>query len=189
MRQYNRLGIIGRFKPVHNGHAIILETICKRAMHVHIGLGSCNRLNVRNPFTAQESAEMIDLVLKPQHTNYSLITVPDFDNGPLWRENALKLWGNLDCFVTANDYVKSLLKNDYKIVHPLEVLSVDNRERVNATMVRVAMAQGQLWEHFVPESVADYLKQNKLVERFVNEFGLETLSSYSEQILKGEVTW
>ncbi len=57
------VGIIARFKPVHKGHAAILEALCERADLVYIGLGSPNKYDVRNPFSAKESEEMIDLVI------------------------------------------------------------------------------------------------------------------------------
>lgn len=43
-------------------------------------------------------------------------------------------------------------------------------------MVRLAMARGGDWRALIPPAVADYLESHALVERFVREFGLETLS-------------
>ncbi|MBI4147658.1 hypothetical protein HY490_00030 [Candidatus Woesearchaeota archaeon] len=178
-----RVGTVARFKPVHKAHAAMLESLCERAEHVIIGLGSCNRYNLRNPFTPQESAEMIDRVLKPRYTNYTFIEVPDFDNGPLWREHALKLFGALDYFVTANDYVEQLLKNDYPLIHPLALIPAAKRVPINATMVRRAMAHGESWEHLVPEPVIEYIKTNNLDARFVHEFGLATIAQYADELI------
>ncbi|MBI4440623.1 hypothetical protein HY639_00500 [Candidatus Woesearchaeota archaeon] len=174
------LGIIGtvaRFKPVHHAHALMLETMCQRAAHVTIGIGSSNRYNVRNPFTAKESADMIRLVLKP-YTNYSLFEVPDLDDGPKWREQALALWPDTTLFVTANPYVELLLKDKYELKHPIDLIPEEKRVRVSGTMVRYAMARGEPWEHLVPDQVGAYLKQG-LVERFCCEFGLETIAKYA----------
>ena len=52
-----RVGFIGRFKPLHKAAAIVLEEICKRSDHVIIGIGSANKYNYRNPFTAELSDE------------------------------------------------------------------------------------------------------------------------------------
>ncbi|MEK6964424.1 MAG: hypothetical protein AABX70_08450 [Nanoarchaeota archaeon] len=178
------LGIVGtvaRFKPVHKGHAVMLETLCERSDYVYIGLGSSNRYNVRNPFTPQESAEMIDLVLKPKFSNYSFVEVPDLDNGPKWRELALGLFGKLDHFVTANDYVETLLKNDYSVIHPARLVPQDKWVYICATMVRDALAKGEPWEHMVPDPVTVYLKEKGLADRFVKEFGLATLATLAEK--------
>ncbi len=179
-KDLGNVGFVARFKPVHKGHQAVLESLCERADHVFIGLGSANKYNYKNPFTAEESKEMIESILKPKYDNFSFIFVPDLDNGPKWREQALKLYGTLDHFVTANDYVDSLLSKDYELIHTLQVIPLGKRVRVNATMVRYAMACSEPWEHFVPEPVAEYIKKNKLNERFLKEFGLETIASYAD---------
>lgn len=165
------VGTIGRFKPVHKGHAAMLEAVCENAVHVYIGVGSPNKYDGRNPFTAKESREMIDSVLKPKFKNYSFVEVPDFDDGPVWRGQTLKLFGKLDCFVTSNDYVVELLKNDYKIIHPFQIVPWEKIVPVTATMVRTAIAQNKQWQDFVPQPVIDYIKSNHLDARLRKEFG------------------
>ncbi|MBI4016835.1 MAG: hypothetical protein HY363_04030 [Candidatus Aenigmarchaeota archaeon] len=179
------VGIIARLKPLHNAHAVLLELLCRQAKHVYIGLGSCNRYNAQNPFTAKESADMVNLVLKPKHANYSFIEVPDFDNGHVWREQVKKLFGKLDCFITGNDYVEQLLKKDYNIFHPHTILPPENRIALNATIVRTAIACGKPWERLVPKKVAEYIKQNKLDKRFVGEFGHHYANIAAAYAMKG----
>ncbi len=170
MKSLGIAGTIGRFKPFHNGHAAMLESICANAGHVYIGLGSPNKYDLRNPFTAKESADMIDCVLKHKYKNYSFIEVPDFDDAILWRENTVKLFGSLDCFVTSNDYVVELLKSDYKIVHPFEIVSAEKLFPVTATRVRKLMSESCQWGNFVPQEVKEYILANRLDERFRKEF-------------------
>lgn len=62
MKTLGAVGFIGRFKPLHNGAALALETLCEQADKVKIGIGSVNKYNLRNPFTAEESQEMIGCV-------------------------------------------------------------------------------------------------------------------------------
>ena len=168
------VGTIARFKPVHKNHASMLISICKRVKHVYIGLGSVNCYDMKNPFTAKESADMVRLVLK-DFSNYSFIEVPDFWDGPKWRGYMLKSFGKLSHFVVANEYVVNLLQNDYNIIHPSLLVPKEKMINVNATMVRIAMAKGEHWEHLVPKEVVDYIKQNQLDKRFRKEFGKETL--------------
>jgi nicotinamide-nucleotide adenylyltransferase len=170
-----RIGMVARWRPVHLGQAVVLRALCDRAEEAIIGIGSSNRYNVRNPFTAEETMDMIRLAL-PVQDNYSLLPVPDLDNGPRWRKMILEMFGPLDTFVTENPYVTNLLSNDYKIIRPVSLVPDDQKIAVNGTMVRRAMAEGDGWQEMVPAAVAEYLIQNKLDQRFRKEFGLETLA-------------
>jgi nicotinamide-nucleotide adenylyltransferase len=162
--------MIARWKPVHLGHAAVLQALVEQAEEVLIGIGSSNKYDAANPFTPSESAEMIALVL-PGASNYRLLEVPDLGHGPRWRAMVTEMLGPLDLFVTANDYVQSLLEQDYRVAHPVTLVPPHRRVAVDATMVRRAMARGEDWEELVPAVVATYLKRNGLVERLVREFG------------------
>ncbi|MBI4144103.1 adenylyltransferase/cytidyltransferase family protein [Candidatus Woesearchaeota archaeon] len=178
MKDLGVVGTVARFKPVHKGHAAVLEAICERADRAIIGLGSTNKYDVNNPFTAQESREMIGIVLK-RFNNYTIIEIPDLDHGPRWREQVLKAFGKLDNFVTANDYVARLLKHDYNILHTLTIIPGEKRFPVTGTIVRYTMACFSPWERLVPEQVADYIKTRKLDERFRREFGQTAIREYA----------
>jgi len=118
---------------------------------------------------------MIRLAL-PGRENYTLIPVPDLDDGPRWRLMIRDLFGPLDLFVTANPYVASLLAKDYRIVKPVELILQDERIAVDGTMVRREMARGTAWRDLVPKEIADYIALRQLDERFRREFGLQTLA-------------
>jgi nicotinamide-nucleotide adenylyltransferase len=168
-----RIGLVCRWKPVHLGHAVMLEALCERAGpggRVLVGLGSPNKHDRRNPFTADESAAMIARVLAPRFANYDLIPVRDLDDGPRWRELVLAIFGPLDLFVTANDYVRSLLHRDYRVVHPASLVPRAKHVAVDATMVREAILAGEPWQHLVPPVVARFLCDEGLVARFRAEF-------------------
>lgn len=169
-----RVGLVARFKPVHLGHAAMIEAIVARADSVRLGIGSSNKYDVRNPFTAAETAEMIALV--PGGAGCDLVEVPDLGNGPRWREMVLSMFGPLDLFVTANDYVRSLLEDDYAIAHPTAIIPPERHVPVDGTMVRRAMARGEEWRAMVPPVIAAYLDGRGLVARFRREFGLATLA-------------
>jgi nicotinamide mononucleotide adenylyltransferase len=181
MTNLGTVGLIGRWKPLHNAAGILLETICQSADLVKIGIGSCNKYNLRNPFTAEESREMIDLFLKPCYQNYEFIFVPDFghileySDGQMWRRFVVDHYGRLDHFVTANDYVEQLLKNDYHIIHSPEIIPIQYQIPLKGSMVRMAIALGN-YKQYVPSAVYEFLEQSGLTERFRGEFGLETLS-------------
>jgi nicotinamide-nucleotide adenylyltransferase len=171
----DRIGMVARWRPIHIGHAPVLRALCDRASQALIGIGSSNRYDLRNPFTLEETSDMIALVLAGRD-NYTLIPVPDLDDGPRWRLMVVDLFGRLDLYVTANPYVASLLAEDYAIVKPVELVPEAERVPVDGTLVRREMARGDGWQDLVPPEVADYISSRQLDRRFRREFGLQTLA-------------
>jgi nicotinamide-nucleotide adenylyltransferase len=167
--------MVARWRPVHLGQAPVLRALCDRATTALIGIGSSNRYNARNPFTIEEIADMIRLVLADR-TNYQLVPVPDLDDGPRWRTMVLELFGSLDLFVTDNPYVAGLLGASYRVIRPVALVPVEERAAIDGTQVRHEMARGDGWRDLVPLDVAAYISEHGLDERFRREFGLETLA-------------
>jgi nicotinamide-nucleotide adenylyltransferase len=188
---FNRIAMVARWKPLHWGQAAVLRALCRGAGQVLIGVGSSNRYNVRNPFTFEETESMLRLTLAGFDTaetntpptqpaeNYEIMPVPDLDDGPRWRVMVKELFGELDAFVTDNPYVANLMKDDYRLMRPVDWLDPLEHLRIDGTTVRVLMAKGQGWQDWVPERVAQYIQENQLDERFRREFGLETLAMQS----------
>jgi len=194
--RFARLGMIARWRPVHRGHLAVLRALCDAAAEALIGIGSANRYNLRNPFTLEETTDMLRLALAGRggseaadretrsvsplaphrRENYRLIPVPDLDDGPRWRVMVREMFGPLDAFVTDNPYVASLLREDYRLLRPVELIAETDRVAIDGTMVRAAMARGGEWQRFVPPEVAAYMTARGLDERFRREFGLQTLA-------------
>ncbi len=174
-KKYSRIGMIARWKPVHLGHAAILRALCNSGEAALIGVGSSNRYNARNPFTFDETRDMLQLVLA-EFSNFQVIPVPDLDDGPRWRVMVMDLFGDLDVFATANPYVASLLRDEYRVIPPVELIPPRERVPAEGSEVRRAMARGEEWESLVPQVIAEYIKSNRLDKRFRDEFGLETLA-------------
>lgn len=173
--RFEKIGMVARWKPVHLGQAAVLRALCACADHALIGVGSSNRYNARNPFTLEETQDMLCLALN-DYDNYELIPAPDLDNGPRWREMILDLFGELDLFVTDNPYVENLLRDDYRVARPVELIPPTEHIRVDGTMVRAMMARGERWQDWVEARCVKYIEEKKLDERFRQEFGLETLA-------------
>lgn len=180
---FGTVGAIGRFKPLHLGGASMLESLCEKSEHLIIGIGSSNMYNLRSPFTAEESQEMIDRTLSSQFDNYSFIHVPDFGHipeyrdGQMWRSYVKQNYGELDAFISGNVWVRDLMKEDYDCIVPVSLVQVEKRVRVKGSMVRMEIAKGsELWKKMVPAPVAEYLQEDGLMDRFKKEFGLATLA-------------
>ena len=172
----DRIGMVARWKPVHNGHATVLRALKRSCEQLIIGLGSSNIYDARSPFTAAESAAMISCVLGPPNDTYQTLEIPDLFDGPRWRAMVIEKMGPLDIFVTANRYVRDLLKEDYLVIHPVQFLQEHERTPLTGSQVRHAAARGEDWRVLVPEPVAEYIKENRLMERMIREFGSAVLS-------------
>jgi len=181
-----KIGFVGRFRPLHNGAAALLESLCEKATHVIIGVGSSNKYNVRNPFTAKETKDMIDAFLSDRFNNYEIIQIPDFahipgnEDGQKWRKYVLGTFKELDYFVSGNDFVRRLLQDDYEIIHPGNIVPKEKHVFLRGTRVRYEMAKCGKWEKFVPKKVSQYIKAKQLDERFRREFGLQSIASAVE---------
>lgn len=172
---FSRIGMVARWRPVHRGHAPVLRALCVHASETLIGVGSANRYNARNPFTVAETMDMIRLVLG-ERDDYTLLPVPDLDDGPRWRDMVGEMFGPLDAFVTANPYVASLMSAMYRLVRPVDLITASEQIAIDGSSVRLAMARGAGWVEMVPPEIAAYIKMHKLDGRFRREFGLETLA-------------
>lgn len=175
MARYGRIGMVARWKPVHNGQAPVLHALCRSSHAAVIGIGSSNRYDLRNPFTADETEAMIRAVLADED-GYEVVCVPDLDDGPRWRAMVRDVFGALDLFVTDNPYVASLLEGVYPLARPVTLVPEAERVPVEGTLVRREMARGGRWRELVPEPVATYITSLGLDERFRREFGLRTLA-------------
>jgi nicotinamide-nucleotide adenylyltransferase len=165
--------MIARWKPVHLGHAAVLHALLDRAESVLIGVGSANRYDLDNPFTAAETTRMIDATLDGR-AGYTIVRVDDLGDGPRWADMVASMLGPLDYYVTANAYVRSLLMDRYTVVHPVALLDPARRVRVDGTMVRRALADGDDWRSLVPPPVAALLEREGWAARFQREFGEAT---------------
>lgn len=172
--EIRRAGFVARFRPPHLGHAAILAALARAAETVVVGVGSANRHDLDNPFTGEETAELLAPLLPEGRAEVHLL--PDLYDGPRWAEMVREQLGPLDLFVTANPYVRSLLEGTWRVAHPLELLRPEERVAVEGKDVRRAIARGEAWERLVPAEVARALKARGLVRRFREDFGLETLA-------------
>ena len=167
--------IIGRWRPVHLGHQAALHALCEQFDHVSIGIGSSNIYDYRNPFTLEEVIEMLQLTLIG-YSNYQLFPIPDTPDEDEWRRSAREALGEPDLLVTANPYVRAILKGVWPIAHPVDFIPAERKVPVSGSLLRRQLAAGQDWQHLVPPAIARYLNKNHLDRRFRAEFGLQTLA-------------
>ncbi|MBC8335752.1 MAG: adenylyltransferase/cytidyltransferase family protein [Anaerolineales bacterium] len=169
------VAILGRWQPCHLGHRAAIHALCDRFDHVLIGIGSSNIINYRNPFSLEETIEMLQLGLEG-YDNFRLVPIPDSRDEIKWCSYVEEVFGDLDLLITANPYVRSLLDHRYQISHPAKFIPRENQIPVSGTIVRRKMAQGNGWEELLPAEISKYLIENQLDQRFRREFGLSNLA-------------
>ena len=153
-----RVGIIGRFQPLHNGHERLLERYADHDLVVAIG--SANVRDERNPLSYAERYELVHLIVPEA----DVLPLDDFDDDDAWIDEATQVLGELELLVTGNDHVRELLEPYYEIITPEEALGTI--PDVSATKVREAISSGDEWKRFVPYQVAHYLEAEGLIGRF-----------------------
>lgn len=176
-------GLIGRFKPLHNGAFYVMKYSVNNYDFVRIGVGGSNKpLSIHDPFTPQETKEMIELALKG-YDNFSVHLIPDYGHipkyrdGQMWKKHVLKEMKDVDHFYSGNKYVADLLKDEFKIIDPIKVSNLD----VKGSLVRYKLALGEDVSDLVPKPVLDYLKSNNLITRFRENYGEETIKLYKNK--------
>jgi len=175
---YDRAVTILRAKPPTVNHIALLSEICKKSERVTIAMGSSNKLDDKNPFTAKESAEMLDLVLRKRFNNYRFVDIPDFDDDYIWGQYFLSEVGEFTHIISNNDWVDGILKKKqyvgdekmFEFVKPLEVcpmkkMTYEGDKYISGTYVRTLMINDGNWKQYVPEEVVEYIEKNNLLER------------------------
>lgn len=158
----------------------MLSMMCLIADKVVIGVGSANKHDVRNPWSWKESAEMIGESLH-RFSNFQIMPIDDVGDGNKWGEMVAEKMGDLDAFVSGNAYTTGCMVDHYHVMHPTEIIDKQLFERnflVSSTDIRLSMAEGNdIWKLHTP--VAESITFYGWVDRFVKEFGEETLKRWS----------
>ncbi len=157
---------VGRFQPVHMGHVRVIEWILERFDEVVVVVGSAqDSFSVRNPFTASERIEMLELTFRwmsVPRERYRIVAAPDIEMNYVWVRYLEMMVPRFDVAVARNPLVVELFKT-YGV--PVVVPPAFEREKYVATRIRELMIRGGDWERYVPPPVADYIKSIGGVER------------------------
>lgn len=181
-----KAGVIARFKPLHNGAATMLKYAAKNYDELVVGIGSANKYDLRNPFTIDQTHQMVDAYLQTLDVSYKIVHIDDFGHrkefadGKRWKHEILSNFLDVDDFITSNPYVAHLLEDTYTIVHPADLIPKYDWVRLRATQVRLAMAENTNWQQLVPPVIAKYIQENNLDYRFRKEFGDETIQTVNK---------
>ncbi|NDB64956.1 MAG: hypothetical protein EB156_03700 [Euryarchaeota archaeon] len=107
--------ILGRFQPVHLGHALLIEGANnwrlqnRPDLELRIAVGSVNKpQDLRNPWNYDERREMLRAALDEMGLISDIVPVPDIDDPPNWVKHAEAYHGGPGALVTTDQLTAKL---------------------------------------------------------------------------------
>lgn len=144
--------VVGRFQPLHNGHASVIRRAVEDCVDVALAIGSSNaKTRVKDPFTLEEREQMLQATF-PELTRCA---VPDIHDPPNWVNHLLDITGPVDRVYGNDDRTMDLFEDaGLRVVRT----GLDHREAWEGTQIRLQLAEGDgAWRKAVPKPVADLL--------------------------------
>lgn len=165
-----------RTQPAHIGHINMLELACQKADEVIIAIGSANKLNEKNPYTAYERKLILEKSLQDKGIeNYRFVTLNDYDNDNDWYNEVLeKINYSKECTIlSGNPWVEEIFtKEGYNVESPEKVIGNDLID-ISATKLReFILKENPLWEKYAATGTKYYFERfggKERIEKFYKE--------------------
>ncbi|MDE1847190.1 MAG: nicotinamide-nucleotide adenylyltransferase [Candidatus Micrarchaeota archaeon] len=147
--------LIGRFQPFHNGHLAAVMHGLKRCENLWIGIGSSNKSDERNPFSAEQRKEMIALsVGEDSMRRVQIFYIPDVSAHERWTYHVDAIIPGYDIVFSNDDFTLGLFRQRGINAIPVPYLS---RETISGTAIRERICRGDEWQSLVPRGTRDVL--------------------------------
>ncbi len=151
--------VIGRFQPFHNGHKFLIEEALKLCDQIIIGIGSSNKSDEKNPYSAKERAKHIKKFLKEEHLEEKVIAVLKLYDNPdddVWFENLYKKTGPFDVTIGNNPWNNGIIER-HGI--PAVYIGFHKRRTLEGIKIRALMKQNKKWEERVPQYLVEAIRK------------------------------
>lgn len=144
--------VVGRFQPLHHGHAAVIKAAIEDAVHVVVAIGSSEaKTSVKDPFSLAERQQMLEAAFPGIET----VPVPDIHDPPRWVDHLLNLTGPVDRVYGNDDRTMDLFEDAGIAV---KRTGLSQRDAWEGKQVRLQIAEGDgAWRKAVPAPVAGIL--------------------------------
>jgi nicotinamide-nucleotide adenylyltransferase len=158
MKKYKIGLVIGRFQPFHNGHVYLFEKAFDQCERIIIGVGSANRKNKNNPWSANERRLMLERFVNKNGYSDRVIKIVNLDDNPdddVWFENLYKKTGPFDVTLGNNEWNNEIIKR-----HGIAAIytGLHNREEFEGYRIRALMLSKKSWKSRVPQYLASLIR-------------------------------
>ena len=179
--------VLGRFQPVHKGHALMIQaadvwrTENASGEGLIIAIGSSNQPpSIRNPWSSEERASMLRAWLNSSGIEATIVAIPDIEDPPKWVSHAEKYHGSAGSIFTTDVGTAELYESSGWPVIMGELEHRDSYEgwRVRATAQMLSTVYDEdavrsVMGASVPDEVVSYMLEEGSLGRlaFMGEGG------------------
>lgn len=151
MKKYKIGLVIGRFQPFHHGHKYLIEEALKMCDKIYIGIGSSNKSDEKNPYSADERRSHIKKFLREEKLEEHVIDTLKLNDNPdddVWFENLFKMTGQFDVTIGNNPWNNGIIER-HGI--PAVYIGFHKRRTLEGIKIRKLMKEKKKWEDRVPQ--------------------------------------
>ena len=149
---------LGRFQPFHKGHLWAIKEALKKVDELIILIGTADESRTsKNPFTAEEREEMINLTLKQENIqNYIIVKLDDIPDDNLYANYVKQHTKKFDIvFAYENAFVASLFEQA-----GFKVERQPRYKDFEGVLIRKLIFENKPFEHLLPQAIIDWLEKN-----------------------------
>jgi len=166
--KYDRLIVVGRFQPPHEGHVHLVKYALSQAREVIVIIGSAqDSFTLRNPLTAGERFSLLDKLLQSRLgedycRRVKIVPIMDINMNKVWVRYLEMQLPPFQGVVTRNPLVKMLFRDaGYVVIEQPPY----NREECEGTRIRERAVKGLDWTSCVPPEIIGDLEALGFVDR------------------------
>lgn len=177
--------VLGRFQPVHRGHASLFSSAEEWRLEntpdlpLRIAIGSVNKpQNLRNPWDAEEREKMLKASLGDLDIDAEIIGVPDIDDPPNWVSHAEAYHGPPGVLVTSDQATADLYLDGGWTV---ELIDLEERTSLEGWRIReTARMMSTITDHIAIITVLSPTMQVSVIEAMIEMDAFRRLAFMGE---------
>ncbi|MEJ6562793.1 MAG: adenylyltransferase/cytidyltransferase family protein [Euryarchaeota archaeon] len=177
--------VLGRFQPLHNGHAYLIAQAAAAFPDdpVMIAVGSAqSEWEPNNPWSAADRTAMVVAWAESTGHNVEVCTIEDINDPPNWVEHARKHHG--EGILVTSDEATSTLYNDANF--PVHTIDLSEREKHEGWRVRqTAKMLSTVYDDEAVREVLSSTVPHAVIEWLIKNDALYRLSTFETGVHAG----